>query len=84
MKLTPEQEFSLSPMNLDIVYEDEYILVINKEAGVLMHPTSTVRDHTLAMVFYITIKRQISIMIFIRFIDWIRIPLALLSSQKHL
>ncbi|MFR4175160.1 MAG: RluA family pseudouridine synthase, partial [Veillonella nakazawae] len=34
MKLTPEQEFSLSPMNLDIVYEDEYILVINKEAGV--------------------------------------------------
>jgi len=48
MKLTPEQEFSVSPMNLDIVYEDEYILVINKEAGVLMHPTSTVRDHTLA------------------------------------
>lgn len=48
MKLTPEQEFSVSPMNLDIVYEDKYILVINKEAGILMHPTSTVRDHTLA------------------------------------
>ncbi len=48
MKLTPEQEFSLSPMDLDIIYEDEYILVINKEAGILMHPTSTVRDHTLA------------------------------------
>ena len=48
MKLTPEQEFSLSPMDLDIVYEDEYILVINKAAGILMHPTSTVRDHTLA------------------------------------
>lgn len=48
MKLTPEQEFSVSPMNLDIVYEDEYILVINKEASILMHPTSTVRDHTLA------------------------------------
>ena len=48
MKLTPEQDFSLSPMNLDIIYEDEYILVINKAAGVLMHPTSTVRDHTLA------------------------------------
>ena len=48
MKLTPEQEFSLSPMDLDIVYEDEYILVINKEAGILMHPTSTVRDYTLA------------------------------------
>ncbi|MDU3434504.1 RluA family pseudouridine synthase [Veillonella sp.] len=48
MKLTPEQEFSLSPMDLDIVYEDEHILVINKAAGVLIHPTSTVRDHTLA------------------------------------
>jgi len=48
MKLTPKQEFSLSPMDLDIVYEDEHILVINKAAGVLMHPTSTVRDHTLA------------------------------------
>ena len=48
MKLTPEQEFSRSPMDLDIVYEDEHILVINKAAGVLMHPTSTVRDHTLA------------------------------------
>ena len=48
MKLTPEQEFSLSPMDLDIVYEDEHILVINKAAGVLMHPTSIVRDHTLA------------------------------------
>ncbi|MBF1763633.1 MAG: RluA family pseudouridine synthase [Veillonella sp.] len=48
MKLTPEQEFSLSPMELDIIYEDEHILVINKAAGVLMHPTSTVRDHTLA------------------------------------
>ena len=48
MKLTPEQEFSLNPMDLDIVYEDEHILVINKAAGVLMHPTSTVRDYTLA------------------------------------
>ena len=48
MKLTPEQEFSLSPMELDIIYEDEYILVINKAAGILIHPTSTVRDHTLA------------------------------------
>ena len=48
MKLIPEQEFSLSPMDLDIIYEDEHILVINKAAGVLMHPTSTVRNHTLA------------------------------------
>ena len=48
MKLAPEQEFSRTPMNLEIVYEDEYILAVNKAAGVLMHPTSTVRDGTLA------------------------------------
>ena len=48
MKLVPEQEFSRTPMNLEIVYEDEHILAVNKAAGVLMHPTSTVRDGTLA------------------------------------
>ena len=48
MKLAPEQEFSRTSMDLEIVYEDEYILAINKAAGVLMHPTSTVREGTLA------------------------------------
>lgn len=48
MKLAPEQEFSRTPMALEIVYEDDHILAINKAAGVLMHPTSTVREGTLA------------------------------------
>lgn len=48
MKLAPEQEFSRTPMNLEVVYEDEHILAVNKAAGVLMHPTSTVREGTLA------------------------------------
>ncbi len=48
MKLAPEQEFSRTPMDFEIVYEDDHILAINKAAGVLMHPTSTVRDETLA------------------------------------
>lgn len=48
ISIKPEQEFTHTKMNLDIVYEDDYILVINKAAGVLMHPTSTVRDGTLA------------------------------------
>ena len=30
MKLTPEQEFSLSPIDLDIVYEDEYMVCFVK------------------------------------------------------
>ena len=48
IKLAPEQEFSRMQMDFEILYEDEYILAINKPAGVLMHPTSTVRDGTLA------------------------------------
>lgn len=46
--IEPEQEFELTPMALDIVYEDEYIIAVNKPAGLLMHPTSTVRTGTLA------------------------------------
>lgn len=48
ISIKPEQEFTHTKMNLDIVYEDDYILAINKSSGVLMHPTSTVRDGTLA------------------------------------
>lgn len=48
ISIKPEQEFTHTKMNLDIVYEDEYILAINKSSGVLIHPTSTVRDGTLA------------------------------------
>lgn len=48
ISIKPEQEFTHTKMNLDIVYEDEHILAVNKAAGVLMHPTSTVRDGTLA------------------------------------
>lgn len=48
ISIEPEQEFTHTKMNLDIVYEDDYILAINKSSGVLMHPTSTIRDGTLA------------------------------------
>ena len=42
-------EFKLvpSPMDLDIVYEDEYILIINKNEGVVMHPGYGNDDGTL-------------------------------------
>ncbi len=37
---------------LTIVYEDEYIIVINKDAHMLMHPTSTERNNTLANALF--------------------------------
>ena len=48
IEIEPEQEFKLTPMCLDIVYEDEYLLAINKGSGILMHPTSAIRAGTLA------------------------------------
>ena len=34
-------------MNLDVVFEDEYLAVINKPAGIAVHPAPTVKDATL-------------------------------------
>lgn len=35
-------------MTLDIMYEDEYFLAVNKQAGILVHPTSNFPENTLA------------------------------------
>lgn len=47
-----EQQEELKPiepeqMALDIVYEDDYLLVINKPKGMVVHPTETIREETL-------------------------------------
>ena len=39
--MTPE------PLNLEIVYEDEHLVVVNKPAGTLVHPTRGVKSGTL-------------------------------------
>lgn len=46
--LTKTSHIDPTPMDLDILFEDERLLVINKPAGMLMHPTSSERFHTLA------------------------------------
>lgn len=46
----PEQEdLTVKPQNipLDIVYEDENMLVVNKPSGMLTHPTTIERENTL-------------------------------------
>ncbi|TNE78963.1 MAG: 23S rRNA pseudouridine(1911/1915/1917) synthase RluD [Gammaproteobacteria bacterium] len=37
-ELEPEGEWSAEPIELEIVYEDEHLLVINKPAGLVVHP----------------------------------------------
>ena len=46
-----EKEFIIDPdpgISLDIVYEDKDILVLNKQPGLIVHPTVNYRHHTLA------------------------------------
>ena len=40
---TPEKE----EMDIDIVYEDKYLAIINKKSGVVVHPAVGNRNHTL-------------------------------------
>lgn len=53
----PIAEMNLSPENipLDIVYEDEDVLVVNKPAGMVVHPAPGSYEHTLvnALLFHV-------------------------------
>ncbi len=46
-ELEPQGEWQPEPIALDIRYEDDDILVINKQAGLVVHPASTVMSGTL-------------------------------------
>ncbi|PZD95101.1 RluA family pseudouridine synthase [Paenibacillus sambharensis] len=50
LRMEREQSDDILPqeMPLDIVYEDEYLLLVNKEAGVIVHPTHGHYTGTLA------------------------------------
>ncbi|MER3414120.1 MAG: RluA family pseudouridine synthase [Armatimonadota bacterium] len=44
----PPQDLSPEPIPLDVLYEDEHLLVVNKPAGLAAHPSTTSRQPTLA------------------------------------
>ncbi len=59
--LPSHQDFPPEPVPFTIAYEDEYLVVVNKPAGVLMHPTSSERHGTLAngmMQYYADTKQH--------------------------
>jgi 23S rRNA pseudouridine1911/1915/1917 synthase len=51
---TPHSEAIAQELPLDIVYEDEHLLVINKPAGLVVHPGAGQKDNTLmnALLFH--------------------------------
>lgn len=48
-KIPEQEDVTISPQNipLNIVYEDENMLVVNKPSGMLTHPTTIERENTL-------------------------------------
>ena len=51
----PNPDLIASPIPLDIIYEDEDIIVINKQAGLPVHPSNNHLDNSLAnaLAFYL-------------------------------
>src|SRR5690242_15806196 len=43
----PQPAWQAQPMTLDIVFEDDHVLVINKPAGLVVHPAAGHPDQTL-------------------------------------
>ncbi len=59
----PIETIDVSPENipLDIVFEDDDLLVINKQVGLVVHPCSTTKSHTLVNALMYHIKNLSSI-----------------------
>lgn len=48
--ILPEEKsnFTPEPIPIDVIYEDDDLLIINKQPGIVVHPTSGHVDHTIA------------------------------------
>src|SRR5699024_4630951 len=57
-----EQPIEAEKIPLEIVYEDKYLLVVNKPKGMLVHPTHQVKSSTLvnALKYYCEMLSDVS------------------------
>jgi 23S rRNA pseudouridine1911/1915/1917 synthase len=46
-RIEPDERLAAEPMALDVIYQDEQLLVLNKPAGLVVHPGAGNRAHTL-------------------------------------
>jgi 23S rRNA pseudouridine1911/1915/1917 synthase len=58
--LTPEMELTPEAIPLDILYEDEAIIVINKSPGMVVHPAAGNWSHTFvnALLYHCNLKKD--------------------------
>ena len=53
-----EDKFKLLDMPLDILYEDDYLLIVNKKANMQVHPSITDYENTLSNIVASYLKKQ--------------------------
>ncbi len=53
----PPEAFEIGEIPLDIIFEDEYLVVLNKQPGVVVHPTGKYRYDTLINALHLRYRR---------------------------
>lgn len=78
-------KFTVWEHKLDILYEDEYVLCVNKESGVVCHPTSLHQEKTLYnAVIYYYIKQGLKVPIhFVNRLDRDTTGVVVIAKHKY-
>lgn len=84
----PEETSDFTPQNipLEIVYEDEYLLIINKEPNMVVHPTKSHAFGTLsnALMYYYKEKGEVHKIRFINRLDRDTSGLILVAKNSYI
>jgi len=79
-------KFNVWEHEIDVVYEDEYILCVNKEKGVPCHPSANHQEKTLynAIVYYYTKQDKIVPIHFVNRLDKDTTGLVIIAKHKYI
>lgn len=79
-------KFNLWKQDIDIIYEDEYILCINKEKGVPCHPSVKHQQKTLynAIIYYYTKQNKIVPIHFVNRLDKDTTGIVIVAKHKYI
>ncbi len=83
----PEEEsfFPAQNIPLDIVYEDDDLLLVNKQPGLIVHPTYNFPDHTLAnaITYYMEQKGEVYKLRFVNRLDMFTSGIVIVAKNPH-
>jgi 23S rRNA pseudouridine1911/1915/1917 synthase len=88
--ILPKEEINenivLTKMNLDIIYEDEYFLIVNKVAGIPTIPSKRHYDNTLAngVMYYFNSKNILTNIHFVNRLDKDTSGLVIIAKNRYI